>query len=64
MREETDVKQRGLYFVLAGASAIFAALTLADYGDGAQDRLHLILGCIGAVVFLIAGFRIGKSKRR
>jgi hypothetical protein len=56
------VKTRGTYFVFAGASAIIAALAIADYGDGAQDRLFVVLGIIGAVGFLIQGVRAGKSK--
>lgn len=55
---------RGTYFLFAGGSAIIAALTLADYGDGAQDRLFLVLGTIGAIGFLIAGLRTGKPKAR
>jgi len=58
------VKTRGTYFVFAGASAIVAALTIADYGDGAQDRLFVVLGAIGAVGFFIMGLRAGRPKAR
>jgi hypothetical protein len=58
------VKQKGLYFVLAGASAIFAALNIVDYGDGPQDRLHVVIGTIGTIGFLIMGLRSGKSNAR
>jgi hypothetical protein len=56
------VKTRGYYFLLAGGSAIIALLTLADYGDGARDRLFVVLGTLGAVLFLIRGLRAGRSK--
>lgn len=58
------MKTRGTYFLFAACSAIIAALTLADYGDGAQDRLFVVLGTIGAVGFFIMGLRSGKPKAR
>ena len=58
------MKTRGTYFLFAGGSAIIAALTLADYGDGAQDRLFLVLSTIGAIGFFLAGLRAGKPKAR
>ncbi len=56
------MKTRGYYFVLAGASAIVALLTLADYVDGARDWLFLVLGVIGTVGFFISGLRAGRGK--
>lgn len=58
------MKTRGTYFLFAGASAIIAVLAIADYGDGAQDRLFVALGTIGAIGFLIQGLRAGRSKTR
>jgi predicted outer membrane lipoprotein len=58
------MKRRGLYFVLAAAFAIAAALNIADYGDGSTDRLHVILESLAAIGFLILGLRAGRSAPR
>jgi hypothetical protein len=58
------VKTRGTYLLFAACSAIIAALTLADYGDGAEDSLFVVLGTIGAVGFFVMALRAGKPKAR
>jgi hypothetical protein len=58
------LRTRGTYFLFAACAAIIAALTLADYGDGDQDTLFLVLGSIGAIGFFVMGLRAGNPKAR